>query len=175
LAIFFAMPTSAVPSDVVGDQEFARAPTRWRRRGMETGSPTSGWRSGTVPISWSSASNGPRVCFSRFTRSGVWQPLVEVDGNLQLVPGSRCQRARQLDAILQRHTLDGDKRHHAAAPMPRVRPGAGQVDERRAFSTARERRLGTAAGARRRSEPSGYGRRPIRDSAGPLPGPETWL
>ncbi len=73
--------------------------------------------------------------------------FVKVDGNLQLVPDLAAHALGELDAILQRHALDGDKRHHVRRPYARVHALVpGQVDERRRFFNRAEGGIGHRRG-----------------------------
>ena len=152
-----------------------RAPTTMAPAvGWHTGSPISGARSGTVPISCDqrfelASANVFEVDALRPPRGG----FVEVDRHLQLAPDLAAHALGQPHAFLQRDAFDGNERHHVGRADARVRAlvlASGRSAPRPSPPRATPPPPPPRAG-RRRSARSGCDRRPLRDRAAPLRAP----
>ena len=100
--------------------------------GWQTGSPISGSRAATVPISVQqrfelAAANVLQVGALGTARGG----FVEVDRDLQLVPDLGAEALGELDALFEGDAFDGDEGHHVGRADARVRALlGGEIDQR---------------------------------------------
>ena len=116
--------------------------------GWQTGSPISGSRAGTVPISCDEGFElAAADVFQIDALGAAGGGFVEIDGDSELAPDLGADALGELDALFERDAFDGNERHDVGRADARM--GAvvlREVDDRDGLSTARKAASATAAG-----------------------------